>query len=261
MPITSRSYLRIGALLLVLVAVSIVAGVLAYRYEQRRAQEIAARSRGSIEVVVAVRDLYVGVPIAEEDVTVRLLNPDEVPADFVYSDIADVIRRVPRERILGNELVRVERLASNQADAGVNALLTRGNRVANVPLGNGVLAPGQLRTGNYVDLQLFLPVLDATGRVAKTETCLLKSLRVLMVDGALVQAPRVGDKPASGDKAGSSRSSDSPTGGLTVEVSPEEGTILARAVVEGEVYPLQRSDIDILVGPGVSCVPEPDGAQ
>ncbi len=63
-----------------------------------------------VSVVVAARDLSVGVPIEEGDVVLLMMRPELVP-DGVFFSPDQVLGRVPFERILANEPIRGGRLA------------------------------------------------------------------------------------------------------------------------------------------------------
>ncbi|MCB9745523.1 MAG: flagella basal body P-ring formation protein FlgA [Alphaproteobacteria bacterium] len=64
----------------------------------------------TVDVLVAARDIEAGARIGPEDVALRALQPEMVPsAPQVFSDTS-AVGRVARERILGNEILRRERL-------------------------------------------------------------------------------------------------------------------------------------------------------
>ncbi len=81
-----------------------------------------------VSVVVAARDLWVGVPIGEEDVVLVMMKPDYVPAGVFISPV-DVIGRVPAERILANEPIRGRRLADAELQRQLEAIVPRGLEV------------------------------------------------------------------------------------------------------------------------------------
>jgi Flp pilus assembly protein CpaB len=104
-----------------------------------------------VAVVVAARALYPGVPIGEGDVYVVLMEPRFLqPGMFLSPEL--VIGRMPAERILGNEVVRGERLSDPENGRGLNAVIPRGMRAISVEVGGSEALAGLLRPGSYVDL-------------------------------------------------------------------------------------------------------------
>jgi hypothetical protein len=86
-----------------------------------------------VMVVVAARDLSVGVPIAEGDVYAFAMEPQFVPEN-AFVATADVIGRVPSARILANEPINGRRLADAELQRMLEAMVPPGLEVVTVPL-------------------------------------------------------------------------------------------------------------------------------
>jgi Flp pilus assembly protein CpaB len=87
----------------------------------------------SVFVVVAARDLNVGVPIGEQDVFGMKMDVRYVPDD-VFLDPTAVLGRVPSARILANEPIRGRRLADADLQRMVEGLVPRDKQVVTLPL-------------------------------------------------------------------------------------------------------------------------------
>lgn len=87
----------------------------------------------TVYVVVAARDLSVGVPIGEQDVYGLQMDVRYVPDD-VFLDPTVVLGRVPKARILANEPVRGRRLADEQLQKLVEQLVPPDKQVVTAPL-------------------------------------------------------------------------------------------------------------------------------
>lgn len=87
----------------------------------------------TVHVVMATRDLNVGVPIGAEDVYGLQMDVRYVPDDvFLYPTV--VLGRVPSARILANEPVRGRRLADAKLQVMVESLVPRDKQVVTLPL-------------------------------------------------------------------------------------------------------------------------------
>ena len=113
---------------------AVLAAFAVMRVVQSAQDEVAAARKGpdTVPVVIATRTLDMGLTITDDDVTIRHLLPEMVANDTVYTDANVVIGRTPRAKILPNEPVRRERLASADAGVGLNALIRKGMRAMTV---------------------------------------------------------------------------------------------------------------------------------
>ena len=226
-----------------------LAALLVIRVTQKSAQQVAeaAKPRETSDVVIAVRDLYMGLPITAEDVVVRQVAPDMIPRDETFAQLTDVLGRTPRERILANECVREERLARPDAGIGLNAIVTPGKRAMTVATDTETAVAGLLQAGNYIDVIVTIAPEDPAAAGAKwvTET-ILQGIKVLAV-GSSLDADAVPTTEV--DKKGKARPSNQMRNlkpSITLELTLEEAERLAQAVARGDLHVVLRSDIDIL---------------
>ncbi|MBK9644509.1 MAG: Flp pilus assembly protein CpaB [Deltaproteobacteria bacterium] len=240
-----KAYLFLAFSLITAVLAAVLVVQLLKR-SQAQLQE-AMKPKETVDVVVAKRNLYMGIPITEEDVAVRALSPEMVPADVVFTSIEAVLQRTPKERVLVNEIVRSERLARREAGIGLNAIITPGKRAVSVAIAAEEAVAGFIQPLNYVDVIVVIRPDDSkeygANAVAKT---LLQSIKVLAVGSSLG-----GPDEAETAEAGKAKKRD--TSGVvkgkrtvTLEVTPEEAESIALASVKGEIVLALRADIDIL---------------
>jgi pilus assembly protein CpaB len=229
----SRTALYLAA---ALVAAAITAAVVAQvvKAYQQQLESQAARPQ-TVDTVVAVRDLYMGIPITQEDVALRQLAPEMVPAESAFQSVDEVVGRTPRERILANELLRTERLARRDAGIGLNAIVTPGKRAMAIEVNTESGVAGFLQPNNFVDVIVTIkPDDDAVDVKWVTET-ILQGIKVLAVDSNL------GNNEEQEKKNRTQRMRPS----VTLEVTLEEAEKLALASSKGELHLVLRSDVDI----------------
>ena len=149
----------------------------------------------TIEVMLAKHDLGPGKTISEDDLVLADLPADYVP-DSVLRQPEQAVGRVPRERILAFEFIRLERLADPEAGLGLNAIIPRGMRALSINISDGSAVSGFLNPNNYVDV---LVTIQGEGdREAETVT-LLQAVTVMAVNnrlGTTVQEMDVNYRPS-----------------------------------------------------------------
>lgn len=206
---------------------------------QKAADEARKERDNLVTVVVAKQDLYMGLPIAPEDVDVRRVLPESVDSDYVFDDPTEVVGRTPRERVLADEVLRVERLARADAGVGLNAIITPGRRAMTIETDTESGMAGLLQPGNYVDVIVTIRPDDEEQAGGKwvTET-ILQTVRILAVGSKL------GSKVAEEGKSKKNQARVRPS--VTVEVTLEEAEALALATSRGDLHLVMRSDIDIV---------------
>ncbi|MCA9489454.1 MAG: Flp pilus assembly protein CpaB [Myxococcales bacterium] len=181
----------------------------------------------TVRVLVASHDLGQGSAITAEDLALVEVPPQYVPMGVMLTS-DQAVGRVVRERVLGSEFIREERLADPSGGYGLNAIIPRGMRAVSLDLTDGSAVSGFLAPGNYVDVLVTLP---GESDVSETVT-LLQATTVLAVAGDL------GSEDAS---RGSGRRA--PT--ITVSVTPEEAERVSHAIAQGKVTLTLRGDIDV----------------
>ncbi len=222
---------RLRALLFLFISfgAAAVASVVIYFVITSYQQELRTASAPdeTIKVMVAKHDLGPGKTIENEDLALIELPPDYVP-DSVLRKPEQAVGRVPRERILTHEFIRLERLADPEAGLGLNAIIPRGMRALSINISDGSAVSGFLNPGNYVDV---LVTIEGDGaRDAETVT-LLQAVTVLAVND------RLGTKRIELDA--NYRPS------VTLAVTPELAEKLTHAVAQGQVTLTLRNDIDV----------------
>ena len=214
-------------------------------HSQQLAAE-AAKPKQTKAVVVALHDLYMGVPVTDQDVAVVQLDPVAVPEENTFRSVDEVRGRTPRERILTNELIREERLARPDAGVGLNAIISPGKRAFTVATDTETAVAGLLQPGNYVDIIVTIRPEDpqATGGKWVSKT-ILQGIKVLAVGSALSPS---GSAPVD-PKDKNARPAPQSTmrnikPSITLELLPEEAEQLALAVSQGDIHVTLRTDTD-----------------
>jgi pilus assembly protein CpaB len=206
----------------------------------------AEQGPDKLEVLVATRDLYMGIPIEAEDLAVLEVLPHTVDLDKVFTK--DALNAVvdsnltPRERILSGEILRAERMARREAGIGLNAIIPPGKRAMTIETDAQSSLAGFLQPGNFVDCIVTIRPDDrAVGAKWVTET-ILQGVKVLAVGDSLSPAKK-GAKKGEKETKRSTRRRGRPT--VTLELTLEESEKLALASSRGDVHLVLRSDTDI----------------
>jgi pilus assembly protein CpaB len=248
-----------GSLVLAAFAAAVVFSVV--KKSQERIRE-ASKPKETIDVVIAVRDLYMGLPITPDDIVVRKVVPEMVPADLTFAQHTDVLGRTPRERVLANEIIREERLARPDAGIGLNAIVTPGRRAMTLQTNTETGVAGLIQVGNYLDVIVTIKPEnpDQVGGQWVSET-ILHGIKVLAVGAQVAAEQRTvepiapvdpkapADPKAKETKGGTSAAKGNFKPSITVELTPEEAEKLAMAQSQGEITVVLRSDIDVLDSP------------
>ncbi len=234
----NRTVLYLGAAVL---AAAITAAVVAQVVKAYQRQVEAANARPElVRTVVAVRDLYMGLPITQEDVTIEELTPEMVPLEAAFQSIDEVVGRTPRERILAQEVIRTERLARRDAGIGLNAIVTPGKRAMTVVVDTESGVAGFLQPNNFVDVIVTIKPDDESIESKWLTETILQGVKVLAVDTSLTS-----NAEAEEEKKKKSRSTRRYKPSVTLEVTLEEAEKLALASSKGDLHMVLRSDVDI----------------
>ena len=223
-----------AALITAAVTTALVVEVL--KAYQKRVDQATAQPT-LVDSVVAVRDLYMGIPITQEDVAVRKLMPEMVPTDSTFQSVDEVVGRTPRERVLANELVRTERLARRDAGIGLNAIVTPGKRAMSVEVDTESGVAGFLQPNNFVDVIVTIRPDDKSVNAKWVTETILQGIKVLAVDQNLGNNEEK-EKQSRGNTRRMRPS-------VTLEVTLEEAEKLALASSKGDLHLVLRSDVDI----------------
>ena len=211
------------------------------RVLQTAQDEVEAARKGpdTVAVVIATRELDMGLTITEDDVAIRHLLPEMVPTEQVYSDAEIVVGRTPRAKILPNEPVRRERLASADAGVGLNALIRKGMRAMTVEVNHQSGVGGFIQPGNYADVIVTIRPDDQRGRSKWATETILSGIPVLTV--AATEKETEAGEGENKRRAITRRQKPS----VTLELSPGQAEKLALAVSKGDIHLVLRGDLDI----------------
>lgn len=197
----------------------------------QRDLEDAQRPPETLKVVVAAVGLNQGITIAPEMVNIAEIEPAYVP-DNVFHDVNDVIGRVPAERIIQGEYIRMERLADPNAGIGLNAIIPRGQRAISIGLAGGQAVSGFLNPGNYVDILL---TIQSEKLDDKRTVTMLQAVRVLAVNSRL----SVDEDEGVGQDGMSHGAS------VMVALTPEDAEKITHASNAGYITLTLRNDVDV----------------
>ena len=250
-----KAYLFLGVSLIAAVLAAVM--VVQLLKNMQKKVETASAPSETVDVVVASRNLYMGLPIQDGDVAVRRLAPEMVPAEVVFTAVDQVVGRTPKERILASEIVRSERLARREAGIGLNAIITPGKRAVSIGVKAEEAVAGFIQPLNYVDVIVVIrpdSAKDINARaVSKT---LMQGIKVLAVGDSLtgLQGDETETATAAKGKDGKQKAKKSSSKNkgyvkgkrtVTLEVTLEEAEELALATEKGDLTLALRADIDI----------------
>lgn len=247
-----KAYLFLGVSLVAAVIAALLVVQLLRRADQQLKE--AQKPSETVDVIVATRNLYMGIPIQEGDVVVTALAPEMVVADVVFTSLDNVLQRTPKERILANEIVRAERLARRESGIGLNAIITPGKRAVAVAVKAEEAVAGFIQPLNYVDLIVVIKPDNPEDYEAKTVSkVLLQGVKVLAVGSSLGGDEEAASTSsgANGAKAPPKKKAPANTGvvkgkrTVTLEVTLEEAEQIALAAAKGDIVLALRADIDI----------------
>ncbi|MCB9686693.1 MAG: Flp pilus assembly protein CpaB [Alphaproteobacteria bacterium] len=181
----------------------------------------------TVQVLVASHDLGQGRAITPDDLSLVEMPPRYVP-DGVMRTSDQAVGRVVRERVLGSEFIREERLADPTGGYGLNAIIPRGMRAVSLDLTDGASVSGFLAPGNYVDVLVTLP----DEKEASETVTLLQATTVLAVSTDM-----------GGEEVEARGGKRAPT--ITVAVTPDQAERVSHAIAQGKVTLTLRGDIDV----------------
>ncbi len=205
-----------------------------------QAREEVARARqqpDALSVVIARRELNVGIRIGPDDIAIKRLSPEMVPRDSAFFQQESVLGRTPRERILANEIIRNERLAVADAGIGLNAIISPGKRAMAVAVDSESGVAGFLMPGNYVDVIVTIRPDERSLENKWVSHAFLQGVKVLAVGrnmGVEEEADPLVRKASSREK---------PT--VTLELDLEQAQELALSASKGDIHLVLRNDVDV----------------
>jgi len=173
-------------------------------------------------IVVANLDIAYGERLEGRHLKRVPLPPEVTPAG-AFTDEADVIGQVAKQKILIGEIIRAQRLAKHMEGSTLAALVAPDMRAISVRVDDVVGVAGFLLPGNRVDV---LATRKGTNRRAITET-ILQNIKVLAVD----QTSRTENNDPVIVRS------------VTLEMKPAQAEILVKARGEGTVQLTLRNPL------------------
>jgi len=212
-------FLLIGVVALVLGALFSSA---VYRTLQART---AAAGTPGVDVAVAANDVQVGAKLQDHDVKIVKLPPDDLPSG-VFRSKTKVVGRGVILPITKGEFILPNKLAAENAGAGLPALIPPGMRAVSVRVNEVVSVAGFVVPGTRVDV--LLTGNPVGGSDARTTT-VLSNIEVLAAGQRL-------ERNSAGD------TSMAPV--ITLLVSPEDAQKLTLASSQGRIQLSLRNPLD-----------------
>ena len=191
-------------------------------YNQLRAH--AANNQQMVQVVVASNDVQIGSKLTEHDVHLAAFPPASVPPG-AFNRIAQIQGRGVILPISRDDFVLPDKLADENAGAGLPSLIPQGMRAVSVRVNDVVSVAGFVQPGTRVDVM-------ATGIHGAGEdqtTTVLENVAVIAVGRSLLDR-------VTGDVGNA--------GVITLLVSPDDAQRLTLATQEGRIQLALRNPLD-----------------
>ncbi|HVN20334.1 MAG TPA: Flp pilus assembly protein CpaB [Dongiaceae bacterium] len=211
--------------LLVIGVFALAIGFLAAVYVYRNLQPRNGGTADTAQVMVAANDLQVGARVEERDIKIiRIPNTDLPPG--APRRKADVIGHGVIIPISKGEFILPNRLAGENAGAGLPALIPPGMRAVSVRVNEVVSVAGFVTPGTRVDVLL---TGTPSGSGEQQTTTVLQNVAVLASGHTL-------ERTSTGEAQN--------TAVITLEVTPEDAQRLALASTEGHIQLALRNPLD-----------------
>lgn len=211
-------FLMIGAL-------ALAAGLLAAVFVYKNLQQKNGVAANMAQVMVAASDLQVGARIEDHDVHVISIASDDMPANAPRKK-ADVIGHGVIIPISKGEFILPNRLAGENAGAGLPALIPPGMRAVSVRVNEVVSVAGFVTPGTRVDV-LLTGTPNAAGE--QQTTTVLQNVAVLASGHTL-------ERTSTGEAQN--------TAVITLEVTPDDAQRLTLASSQGHIQLALRNPLD-----------------
>jgi len=211
--------------LMMIGVLALAVGFLAAVYVYRNLQPKSGMPADTAEVMVAANDLQVGARVEDRDVRIiRILSSDMPPG--APRKKADVIGHGVIIPIFKGEFILPNRLAGENAGAGLPALIPPGMRAVSVRVNEVVSVAGFVTPGTRVDVLL---TGAPTGTGEQQTTTVLQNVAVLASGHTL-------ERTSSGEAQN--------TAVITLLVTPDDAQRLTLASTEGHIQLALRNPLD-----------------
>ena len=211
--------LMIGFLAL---ALGFLAAVYVYRSLQSRS---GAGSESGVDVIVAANDLQVGARVEEHDIKIIKIPAADLPPGSPRRR-SDVLGHGVIVPISKGEFILPNRLAGENAGAGLPSLIPPGMRAVSVRVNEVVSVAGFVVPGTHVDVLL---TGNPAGAAEQQTSTVLENVAVIATGSHL-------ERNAGGDPQN--------TPVITLLVSPDDAQKLTLASTEGRIQLSLRNPLD-----------------
>lgn len=211
-------FMMIGALAL---AVGFLASVYVYKSMQGK----SGSSQPVVQVMVAANDLQVGAKVEQSDVKIISIPAADLPPGAPRKR-SDVIGHGVIMPIAKGEFILPNRLAAENAGAGLPSLIPPGMRAVSVRVNDVASVSGFVTPGTRVDV---LVTASTVGSGEPQTTTVLQNVQVLASGHTL-------ERSSSGEAQN--------TAVITLLVTPEDAQRLTLATNEGRIQLALRNPVD-----------------
>jgi pilus assembly protein CpaB len=198
-----------------------------YVYNQMRASSGANNER-SVQVLVAANDIQVGAKLADRDIRMATVPQSSVPPN-AFTRKSLVIGRGAVLPISRGDFILTNKLAAEDAGAGLPSMIPQGMRAISVRVNDVVSVAGFVQPGTRVDV---LSTGNQGSGNERQTTTVLENVAVIAVGKNLDRnAPDALPAPV-----------------ITLLVSPDDAQRLALASQEGRIQLSLRNPLDTKMG-------------
>jgi len=225
LPSAEESKMDRTRLLVIGIVALVLSAALSYVVYQRLQAKMAPPKLG-VDVVVAAIDIQIGAKIGDRDLKVVKYSPEDLPPR-VFHTKASAVGRGTVLPIGKGEFVVPDKLAAENAGAGLSTLIAVGMRAEAVRVNDVTAVAGFVVPGTRVDV---LVTGNPTGSSEPQTMTVLQDVAVLATGQRT-------ERSATGEPQNASV--------VTLLVSPEESEKLALASQEGRIQLVLRNPLDI----------------
>jgi pilus assembly protein CpaB len=183
----------------------------------------AQQKMATVAVVVAATEIPYGIKVGEEQVKVVAWPSESIP-EGAYSSKEQVVNRVTTNKFYPNEIITEKRTSEHLGGSTLSALIALDYRAITVRVDDVVGVAGFILPGNKVDIL----ATKREGAGQANSRTLLQNIKVLAVDQ---EASPDKQKPAI-------------VKAVTLELKPEQATVMAQAMQEGKIQLTLRNPLD-----------------
>lgn len=204
-------------------------GLFASLYVYKSLQGKAVSRDSDVEVIVAANDLQVGARIEDHDIKIIKIPPSDLPPSAPRRK-SDVLGHGVIIPIAKGEFILPNRLAAENAGAGLPSLIPPGMRAVSVRVNEVVSVAGFVTPGTRVDVLL---TGTPTGAGEQQTTTVLQNVAVLASGHTL-------ERTSTGEAQN--------TAVITLLVTPDDAERLTLASSEGHIQLALRNPLDTKQG-------------